>query len=549
MQRHDPRANCLCVLVIATIVSLLSPLAWAQTPSGGESVPNMADGFPLVFWNRQITVFRSYYDQFSPAERATRAAERLAALPEESEWQVVANETTSGQYSGAIISANGHFAFAILTTDLDSEAKESLTSATDHATMELRLALEARSQQGRVSVLLRGIGLSIGATLLLLLGLWFVIRGGNRILSGLEKSTKVTSERWKLGGFDLRPLLQAVNGGLAKLIIWGAAVTLIYIWLTFILLRFPYTEPWGQHLGTFLISLISMLGTGLLSSIPGVFTVALIFLLARLVTRVVNGLFTEVEQGNIKCPGLHRDTARASRHLVMILIWMFALTVAYPYIPGSSTDAFKGVSVFVGLMISLGSAGFVNQVMSGLVVVYSRALRPGEVVRIGDDLGTVTDVGMLSTKIVTHRREEITIPSGVLVGTRTVNYSRRAAGAGTVLGTTVTIGYDAPWRLVHEMLLRAADQTPGVRKDPSPRVHQKALSDFYVEYELEFNVDDPARRVPILSEVHMHIQDAFNDEGVQIMSPHYESQPNERVVVPRTQWFPKSFQASSGQAR
>ena len=221
-----------------------------------------------------------------------------------------------------------------------------------------------------------------------------------------------------------------------------------------------------------------------------------------------------------------------------MLIWVFSVTIAYPYIPGSGTDAFKGVSVFVGLVVSLGSAGVVNQVMSGLVVIYSRALKPGEFVRVGDDLGTVSELGMLSTKIITRKREEITIPNAVLVGTKMVNYSRHAVGEGAVVGTTVTIGYDVPWRQVHAMLLRAAEQTAGVRKDPAPRVWQKALSDFYVEYELVVNLDKPEERVPVLSELHTHIQDAFNENGVQIMSPHYESQPGEKVFVPKSQWFP-----------
>jgi small-conductance mechanosensitive channel len=219
------------------------------------------------------------------------------------------------------------------------------------------------------------------------------------------------------------------------------------------------------------------------------------------------------------------------------LIWIFAVTIAYPYVPGSSTDAFKGVSVFVGLMVSLGSAGLVNQVMSGLVVVYSRALKPGEFVRVGDDLGTVSEIGTLSTKILTRKREEITIPNAVLVGSKTVNYSRHAAGDGAVVATTLTIGYDAPWRLVQALLLQAAARTTGVRKEPAPRVLQKALSDFYIQYDLIINIDRPEERSPILSELHTHILDAFNEHSVQIMSPHFESQPHEKVFVPRSQWF------------
>jgi small-conductance mechanosensitive channel len=334
-------------------------------------------------------------------------------------------------------------------------------------------------------------------------------------------------------------LVNAISRGLIRLTIWAAAIVLIYLWLTFVLLRFSYTEPWGQQLGSFLINLFSRLGTGLLRSIPGMFTVVVIFLFTRVIARLVDGFFRQVEKGELALAWLHRDTAGATRHLVVALIWILAITAAYPYIPGSETDAFKGVSVLVGLMISLGSAGLVNQVMSGLVVVYSRALKPGEFVRIGDDMGTVTDVGMLSTKILTLKKEEITIPNAVMVGARTVNYSRHAAEGAAKIGTTVTIGYDAPWRLVHALLLQAADQTAGLRKDPAPRVWQKALSDFYVEYELVVNLDHPEERVQILSELHSHIQDVFNEQGVQIMSPAFESQPEEKIVVPKSKWFPK----------
>jgi small-conductance mechanosensitive channel len=541
-----------CILLTVTMFSLSSSSALAQAPTASvqtasiaEAVPGKGEeGVPLVFWNRQITVFRSNYDQFSPADRAARAADRLAALPEDPSWQITATETTSGQYSGAIISANGHIAFAILTTDLDSESNETLQSAEDRAITQLRAALEARAQQRSFSVVLRGVGLSIAATLVLILGLWLVIRGASRLRASLEKTASVQSRRLNVGGFDLQPALHGINSGLAKLIVLAAVAALVYLWLTFVLLRFPYSQPWGQQLGTFLVSLFATLGTGLLRSIPGMFTVFVIFLITRTVARLVRGFFSEVEKGSIEFRGLHPDTARASRHLVVMLIWIFAITIAYPYIPGSNTDAFKGVSVLVGLMVSLGSAGFVNQIMSGLVVVYSRALRPGEFVRIGDDVGTVLEVGMLSTKILTYMREEITIPNGVLVGTKTANYSRHTTATGVVLKTTVTIGYDAPWRQVHGMLLHAAEQTAGIRKDPAPRVLQKTLSDFYVEYELVFHVDEPSKRVTILSELHTCIQDQFNEQGVQIMSPHFEGQPSEKVFVPKSQWFPKSVEPS-----
>lgn len=547
--------NIVRIFFTAAVVFLSPLLARAQTPSPTaaavqESAPpdKIGEPVPVVFWNRQITVLRSYRDQLSPAERAAKAVDRIANLPEvATEWNIVSIEATSGQHSGAIISVNGSLALAILTEDLDRESGETLTAAADHATAQLRAALEARAQQRRWPVMLRAIGLSIAATLLLVLALWLLLRGGRWLLARMDQRAMARSRRLKLAGFDLQSMLDAINRGLTKMTLRAAAVVLVYVWLTSVLLRFPYSQPWGQQLGAFLINLFSKLGSGLLNAVPGMFTVIVIFLLTRVVARLVNGIFSEIENGDLEISWLHPDTAGATRRLLVALVWIFAITVAYPYIPGSNTDAFKGVSVFVGLMITLGSAGLINQIMSGLVVIYSRALRPGEFVSIGDDAGKVTEVGMLSTKLLTRKREEITIPNGVLVGTKTVNYSRHAAGAGSGVGTTLTIGYDAPWRQVHAMLLQAAEQTAGVLKDPAPRVWQKSLSDFFVEYELVISLDHPEERLPILSELHMHIQDAFNEQGVQIMSPHFEGQPSEKVFVPKSQWFAGQKEAAGKQ--
>ncbi|HET8782022.1 MAG TPA: mechanosensitive ion channel domain-containing protein [Pyrinomonadaceae bacterium] len=516
-----------CGFVAALILSV--SLVQAQTAPASEPVP-------LVFWNRQIHVFRSYFNQQSPAERAAKARERLASLPADaSEWRVTSSEATIGQYTGVIVSVNDQQVFAILVTDLDQESNETLQAASDRVTAQLQAALDARAQQRSIPRLLRGIGLSIAATLILLFALWLVMRATRRFkgLQAREQARKIA-----LAGFDIQPALHSLRRTLTNLTGWALAAFLIYLWLTFVLLRFPYSQPWGQQLGAFLLSIFTTLGAGILNSIPGLFTVVVIFLLTRVIVRVVNRIFQQIQSGDLTVPWLHADTARATRYLVIILVWIFAIVVAYPYVPGSNTDAFKGVSVLLGVMLSLGSAGLVNQIMSGLVVVYSRALRPGDFVQIGDDFGIVTDVGMLSTKIVTRKKEEITIPHAVLVAAKTVNYSRHATNGQAQLGTTITIGYDAPWRQVHELLLAAASKTTGVRPEPAPRVWQKALSNFYVEYELVVNLDHPEERLPILSELHMHIQDAFNEAGVQIMSPAFESQPEKKIVVPKSQWFP-----------
>jgi small-conductance mechanosensitive channel len=547
-------------LLTATIVWLVtSLLGMAQTGEPRDSAPaeiedrQNGEAVPLIFWNRQITVLRAYYDQLSPAQRAANDVARLEALPEDAtEWKIEAIESSGDRYPRVLITVNGQFMFSIMQEDLDTESGETLKSAADNAVAQLRATLEARARQQNWSVLLRAIGLSLAATLIALSGIWLVIRASRKSLSRLRRTAGERARPLTIAGINLRPVAMVLQRDAIKLITWAAEITLAYLWLTFVLTRFPYSSPWGEQLGTFLINLFERLGSGALQSLPGIFTVLVIFLLTKIAVRLIGVVFREVEERGQPMAWLHPDTARATRRLVAALIWIFALTIAYPYIPGSNTEAFKGVSVFVGLMVTLGSAGLINQMMSGLVVIYSRALKPGEFVRIGDDEGVVSEVGMLSTKIITwEEREEITIPNAVLVSTKTVNYSRLADGIGDAASTVVTIGYDTPWRQVHAMLLLAAERTSGVRKDPRPRVLQRALANFYVEYQLIVHLDRPEERIPVLSELHAQIQDAFNEFGVQIMSPHFQSQPSDKIVVPKSQWFsePADVSANSGQRK
>jgi small-conductance mechanosensitive channel len=275
---------------------------------------------------------------------------------------------------------------------------------------------------------------------------------------------------------------------------------------------------------------------GVLGALPGLVAVVVVFLIARWIARLIRIVFDKVETGSLSLPWLERETARTTQTLLIIVVWLFALVAAYPYIPGSETDAFKGLSVLLGLMITLGSTGIINQVISGLFVVYSKSVRPADYVRVGDIEGEVIDVGFLATKLRTPRQEEITIPHSVLVGTATTNYSSLAGDNGMAVTTSVTIGYDVPWRQVHALLQLGAARTRGLRRDPPPRVMQRELSDFYVQYLLLAHLADGYSRAAVLSELHSQIQDAFNEFGTQIMSPHFESQPEKPVLVPRSAW-------------
>ena len=524
-------------IVLAVPVACQSPTdtAAAKAPSAVSAGPEA----PLVFWNRTIFVFRSPFEQLGPEQRAAGAKARIDALSEFGPWKITDTPVTVRTVSGILISVNERPMFGVLPGDLDPEAGETLEQAANQAAARLRTALEARERQQNVPLMLRAVGFGAAATFLFVGAVWLMVRLQKKLSARLQKIAD-KSQRLKIGGVDLRSQVVTVERAIIRFFTAVAVVFLTYVWLMYQLMRFPYTQPWGDRLGTFLIDLFQTVFHAIVEALPGLFTVVVILVLTRIVTRLVGGLFLGVEQGRITIHGFHPETARATRRLFVFVIWIFSLTVAYPYIPGSNTEGFKGIGVLAGLIVSLGSAGLVNQVMSGLVIIYSRAFRVHDYVSIGDTEGLVTDLGLLSTKLLTIQKEEIVIPNATLVGMKAVNYTRLAHDQGSVASTSVTIGYDAPWRQVHSMLLLAASRTAGVRQQPLPRVIQRSLGDFYIEYCLMVQLlplERPEERPLVLSELHGHIQDIFNEHGVQIMSPHFMTQPTQPVVVPKSDWF------------
>jgi small-conductance mechanosensitive channel len=327
----------------------------------------------------------------------------------------------------------------------------------------------------------------------------------------------------------------------SRTLTWIGAVLLIDGWLTFVLHQFAYTRPWGERSTAWLVGVLEQFALAIAGALPGLVIAVLIFMLARLASRALSALLERVESGEARIAWLDVDTAGPTRRLGNLVIWLFALAMAYPYLPGSHSEAFKGVSVLAGLMLSLGASGIVGQVLSGFSLMYSRSLRPGEYVKAGETEGTVIAVGLFSTKIHTGMGEEVSIPNSVMFSQPVRNFSRLVTDGQFMVHTGVTIGYATPWRQVHAMLMEAARRTAGVAQAPSPYVLQTALSDFYVEYRLCAQIDKsaPARRAEALNQLHGNIQDVFNEYGVQIMSPHYMADTPAPQVVPPDGWWPQ----------
>lgn len=511
-------------LLILGALALSAPAAGAEEPA------------TVVVGGRDVAVLRGTVLGFSARERASNSVDRIKdALATGEAGAISVREALEGK----LLELDGRGVLLLTATDLDTLASETLDAAVARAKERLALVVAEDHERHDGKRLLVAAAETAGATLLAW-GLLVLLRRVARWIRGrLDGDVTERLKAVKLGGaehFAREPLLVALRFGF-RLLIFVLYVALTLAWLDAVLTRFPVTRPVGEKLAQLLVDALATVGEGLLSAIPGLLVVATIVVVTRLAARAFTGFFRRVEAGAIEVPWLDADVAPPTRRIVAAALWLFALVMAYPYIPGSKSDAFKGVSVLVGLMISLGATGAVGQAASGLMLLYSRTIRAGEWVRIGDHEGLVTNVGMFATRLRAGFGDEISIPNSVVVGTTTANYSRLGAGRGVLVETAVTIGYTEPWRQVEALLLLAADRTPSLRKDPKPVVVQTSLSDFYVEYRLYAYTDNAAGWLLVRGALHENVQDAFNEFGVQIMSPHYRADPPRPAVVPKEKWY------------
>lgn len=519
-------------------LSLLLPVlvVAADLPLEGDS-PKATPTAELKVGNRSIMAFRATVLGESPELRVKRAKAVIGEALEGNEHLAVRIDPIRESY---LVLLGERRAFIVAPKDVDPVAFSSTFEAAQSAADNLRQVVSETQEARSLRFILEAIGFSVLATVLFIAALKSIHFIRRKLLERLTALMERHSQAIKVGQTPILDInyLSPLIGRLFWLLRWALILLLAYEWLSFVLSRFPYTRPWGESLNVYLLDVSSYLLDAIIGSIPGLVLAIVIFFIARgaseLSRRVlrrmaVPGIFT----------WLNDETLPTTTKLTSLAIWLFALAMAYPYLPGSGTEAFKGLSVLVGLMISLGASSVVGQAAAGLILTYTRTLRVGEFVRIGEHEGTVSELGMFTTRIRTGLGEVLTIPNSMITGTVTKNYSRTVHGAGYVVDTTVTIGYDTPWRQVEAMLLEAAARTEGILRQPPPQVFQTALSDFYPEYRLVAQAipSEPRPRAELLSMLHANIQDVFNEYGVQIMSPHYLADPLEAKSVPREKWF------------
>jgi len=325
--------------------------------------------------------------------------------------------------------------------------------------------------------------------------------------------------------------------GLIRAFRFFIIVVVIYSYLNTLLGLYPWTRPFALILFELVLNPVESLWRGFVASLPNLMFLIVLFLVVRYILKLTRTFFMGVARKRIKLQNFDSDWALPTYKIVRLLIIAFAVVVAYPYIPGSDSLAFKGVSLFLGVIFSLGSSSFIANMMAGMAMTYRGAFKEGDLIRVGDVMGRVAEIKMMITRVNTVKNESVVIPNSNILNTNVVNYSVLAREQGLIIHTTIGIGYDAPWRQVEAMLIMAAERTPGLLKEPKPFVLQQSMGDFAVNYEINAFCNDVSKLAVIKSELHRNIQDLFNEHGVQIMSPAYEGDPETPKIVPPEQWY------------
>ncbi len=512
------------------LVLLAGPSAHAA--DGGEEVL-------LVVGHRTIHVFRASMGAFSAVERADGAQHRIEKVfAEKGEGWTSVKPTPQG----FLLEIDGKPLFTVVPADARDLAGETPEELANQASRALQRAWNEAREQQDPNAALRGAG-KVAVALGILLAVQFgLFRATSTIKNALSKGL---SDRLKAAsssqGFRARLAVRLPGfiSHFVTLMAWLLGLLVVYVFFVFSLAQFVVTRPASESLSRSLTDLLRQSLSGVAGALPGMFVSVVIFLAAWIVTRISTEFFEHVGSGRGKVGLLNAHTAPATRRIANAAIWLFAMAMAYPYLPGSHTEAFRGFSVILGIMVSIGASGLVGQMASGIMLVYTHAIAVGEYVRIQDTEGTVTELGIFVTRLRNSMGQEIALPNALVLTNAIHNYSRVSEGRGFVYETAVTIGYDVPWRQVHALLMDAAKTVPELLAAPPPAILQTALSDFYVSYTLVVHIDGAhmADRGKVITNLLGAIQDSFNRHGVQIMSPHYLQDPDKLKTVPEAAWF------------
>lgn len=391
-------------------------------------------------------------------------------------------------------------------------------------------------------------GYALAAIGLAALLLWGILRFFTWLDGLAQRKIKARVERLESQSHYIIDADQiwAMLDGLLKAAKVLAVLVVVYLCLNLVLGLYPWTRVIAKYVFRLTVEPLRVIGIGVVNQLPNVFFLVILFFVIRYILKVIRLFFAGIDRGTIQLKNFEREWGLPTYKIVRLMVISFAVIVAYPYIPGSSSDAFKGVSLFLGVVFSLGSSSVLANIIAGYTMTYRRAFKVGDRIRVNDLTGEVTERSVLVTRLRSLKNEEIVVPNSIMLNSNVINYSSEARANGLILHTSVGIGYEVPWRQVEAMLLEAADRTKGIRAEPKPFVLQQSLGDFAVNYELNVYCEDARQMVKLYSELHRNILDVFNEHNVQIMTPNYVQDTEQPKIVPKDLWYASPAKKPSG---
>ena len=529
------RGRALSVATPESLATNLETPAAAPEPTAAETTGAARPAVPVFLGGRQVFVVRSPRNGLDPAQRAVAIRRRIDAAiadrgtPADSVWM-----RRSGE--GIEVWLGRHFLWMIAHQDAEGMSVPQLAAMVGELPAQVTRGIlrerAGRSPRGVLIAVLIAIGLTIVALVLARL----LVAASRRWRSFLDRSLPKHLRDVRIGTFEVlsqQQLTGIVGGTLARADL-VVGVLLLYGYLTALFSLFPWSQGWSWQLLHFAREELVAAALAVARAIPNLLILTGIFLLFRWLIQLSDHFFDAVDQGSVHVDWIHPELARPTKRLVGIGLWICAAAVAYPYLPGAQSKAVQGISILLGVMVSLGSSGIVGNVIAGIVLMYSRSFSKGDRVKVGEIVADVVNLGFFATKLRTPRNEEVTVPNGQLANQPILNYTRLAKEAGLILHTQVTIGYDADWRTVHSLLIEAATRVEGVEREPVPWVFQRSLNDYHITYEICCVTRRSHEQLLLYTRLHQEIQDAFSRAGVEILSPMYNALRDANAqVLPR----------------
>lgn len=519
------KTSMLAFMILLITISLQGAFAM-QAPTlalAGEQAEQtselavMFSGFEILKISTQVT------EPLDPAERAGLIVENILAFAESRTHVDALHIKPLNESYG--ITHRDHI--LLMVTDKDAENAHSSKSAlANHVLKKIKQAVDHYREQHRLKIY----GLGAAYTLLSLIAMWLILHFNHKAFLWLSNKTHKIDGFWKSGltfkGVEFISPHKIIQLTLSALKVLRLILILIVldIFLPITLSFFPETNQLGEQIFTYAVNPFKTILSSFLALIPNLFYIAVIGILAFYTLRVFAFIFGLIEKGELKLDWFYDDWAKPTYQITRFLVIVTALICAYPYIPGSSSNAFQGIGLVLGAIISFASSSAISNIVAGIILTYTRAFKLQDRIQVGEAVGDVVEKTLLVTRIRTIKHIVVTIPNAVVMGSQIVNYSTSASeGGGIILHTTVTIGYDVPWQTVEQLLLNAAAETKLIMKTPTPFVLQTSLDDWYVSYEINAYTKHPKQMALIYSDLHRHIQNQFDAANVEIMSPHYLS--------------------------